>query len=220
MRCVACTALATCLVACSDEPERVLYTGGHADIALELVVEDGEASWDARLSAVDSTIDGERVSGALSLEDVAIASSARFARPAADSGAFDPLCIEGGAHLAWLPQGLEDARRADAPFLGISATADPEALESGGFDIRLRRVESPSGAGVYSLWRDGFPPEFPIASCDGIDDADMLAVPLGHDHYNMGFTETGEWTVTYEAVARLASGDVTALEFRVHYVLE
>lgn len=217
---VSCLLLAIHLMGCEDSNARSRYTAGHADIALELAVVDGSATWDAFLSTADTLIDGERVSGGVSLEDIAIGSSARFTRPEADSGAFEPLCVDEGASVLWLPQALRDASVQEVPFLGISSTAEAGTLADEAIRIRLLEVKSPSGSGTYALWRDGYPPEFFMSSCDGIDVQDVLQVPFGHDHYNMAFSEAGNWTLTYEASAQLASGETTRVEFRVHYVLD
>ena len=209
------------LFGCAADSERFFYTDGHADIALTLENRDGRATWETfLLAAADATIDGRRIQGAVSLEDIAVRSSAQFTRPSNDMGAFESLRVPEGATIAWLPQGLRDARNFESPFLGISAEADPGMLSEDTVSIKLLQVESPSGSGTYSLWRDAFPPEFFMSSCDGIDDSDTLPVPLGHDHYNMGFSEIGEWTLTYEASARLVDGNTTSHEFQVHYVLE
>lgn len=206
---------------CAGESERAYYTSGHADIAVTLSTREGRVTWQSfLLAAADATIDGRRIQGAVSLEDVTVESAARFTRPSDDMGAFEALCVPEGVAVAWLPQGLRDARDFEAPFLGISAEAEPDVLLEDTLALRLLQVESPSGSGAYSLWRDALPPEFSMSSCDGVGEEDVLQVPLGHDHYNMGFSEIGRWTVTYEASARLADGDTTSHEFRVHYVLE
>ena len=206
---------------CAGESERAYYTDGHADIALSLTTQEGRGTWEAFLLAgADATIEGRRVQGAVSLEDVAVRSSARFTRPSDDMGGFESLCVPEGVAVAWLPQGLRDARDSEAPFLGISAEAEPGVLSEDTVALRLLAVESPSGSGAYSLWRDALPPEFFMSSCDGVGEEDVLHVPLGHDHYNMGFSEIGEWTLTYEASARFADGETTSHEFQVHYVLE
>lgn len=210
-----------CVAGCESDPKSLArYTAGHADLSIELQVEDGEPEWDAFLSAVDTTIDGELITGGVSLEDIAIASSARFTRPEDDGGAFAQLCVSSGEAVSFLPQSLRDADEQEAPFMGIEAEGDEDALAEGIVRLRLLKVDSPSGEGAYSLWRNGSPPEFFMASCDGIDDADVLPISFGHDHYNMGFSEPGDWTVTYEASAVLSSGEETSTEFRVHYALE
>ena len=209
------------LSGCGEESERALYTSGHADIALSLTTQEGRVRWETfLLTGADGTVDGQRVQGAISLEDVAVESAAYFTRPLDDMGAFEPLCVAEGVAVGWLPQGLRDARDFEAPFLGISAEAEPGVLSEDTVALRLLQVESPSGSGAYSLWRDALPPEFFMSSCDGVGEEDVLHVPLGHDHYNMGFSEIGPWTLTYEASARLADGQTTSHEFQVHYVLE
>ena len=204
----------------NTDVERTLYTAGHADIAVALAVVDGSVKWDAFLASHGATVGGESVTDGLSLKDVAVWSSARFSRPAADSEAFEELCVSEGEELAWLPQGLRAANTFEVPFLGIAAAAHEATLVDDIIAIHLVDVESPSGTGAYSLWRDGFPPKFFMSSCDGIDENDRLPLALGHDHYNMGFSEPGKWSLTYEASAQLLNGKTASVRFDVHYVLD
>ncbi len=213
-------ALASVLLGCFDVSARALYTAGHADIAVDMSVSGGRATWNAFLASHGATVGGESVTGTLSLEDVAVWSSAEMSRPSSDLGAFGDLCVAEGEGLMWLPQGLRDASSFGVPFVGIAASAEPNTLADDMVVIRLVGVQSPSEGGTYALWRDGLPPKFFISSCDGIDAEDRIDVPLGHDHFNMGFSEPGNWTLTYEASAQLTDGEMTSVRFDVHYVLD
>ncbi len=203
----------------NTDVERTLYTAGHADISVALGVVDGEVIWDTFLASHGATVGEEAVTDTFSLEDVAVWSSAQFSRPSSDGGVFDDLCVSEGEEIGWLPQGLREANSSKVPFLGIAASAQAVELVDDIVAIHLVDVESPSGTGAYSLWRDGFPPKFFMSSCDGIDESDLVPVALGHDHYNMGFSEPGKWSLTYEASTQLIDGETSSVQFEVHYVL-
>lgn len=209
-------------VGCSDDGSPAPYTDGHADVLIELVDVDGEPALDAVLLATGATIDGTFLtSGAVSLDDIEVRSKARFVRPDDDGGAFAPLCAESGDEISWLPQSLRDANDAESPFLGIAAAFGDADLEDSQIRLGLISVDSPSGFGNYSIWQDGFPPRFFMSSCDGIDAGDDMELSEGHDHYNMGFSEPGEWTVQYRASAVVVgSAEPLETEFEIRYVLE
>ena len=60
-----------------------------------------------------------------------------------------------------------------------------------------------------------------MSSCDGIDASDTMELAPGHDHYNMGFSEPGQWTVTYSVSAELEdTGETVSRDFQVHYDLD
>ena len=219
----ACTGL-LCLftLGCGDDGALAPYTDGHADILIELVDADSEPTLDAVLLATGATIDGTFLTGgAVSLADIEVRSKARFVRPDDDGGAFAPVCAEAGEEIPWLPQSLRDANDSDSPFLGIAASFGGADLEDSQIRLALVSVDSPSGLGNYSIWQDGFPPRFFMSSCDGIDAGDDMELTDGHDHYNMGFSEPGEWTVTYRASAVVVGSQAPVeTEFEVRYVLE
>ena len=202
-----------------DEPALAQWTQGHGDLSFALQ-EGGNLRAFWNLGGV--TLDGEtQVSGEYELSDVAPTSLATFERPAEDGGAFDALCVADGQKVQWLPQNNRDAVEGGSPFLGISNSIDRGVLENDELSLTLMSVESPSGAGAYALWRDGFPPRFFMSSCDNIDESDGMPLPVGHDHFNMGFSEPGEWTISYRLSGRLeATGDDMATDFEIHYVLE
>ena len=86
--------------------------------------------------------------------------------------------------------------------------------------MELVSVDSPAGTGAYSIWKDGFPPDFAMSSCDGIDATDGIVLPPGHDHFNMGFANDGAgvWDVTYRVGGeRVSDGSTLSEEFTVHY---
>ena len=160
------------------------------------------------------------VDGDFPLELLRIVTDATFTRPDPDGGAFAPLCVDPGQDALWLPQGNGDADANGVPFLGIANEVPAGVFVDDTLSMELVGVDSPAATGAYSLWKDGFPPEFFMSSCDGIDAMDSLELPPGHDHFNMGFANDGAgvWDVTYRVSGELVSGGSTlSEEFTVHY---
>jgi hypothetical protein len=101
------------------------------------------------------------------------------------------------------------------PFLGIENRTAVGTFVGDRVDLWLVAVASPSGSGSYALWKDGFPPRFFHSSCDGIDQSDVLAVPRGHDHFNLGFTrEVGTWDLGFRVEGTLAAAGTWVPIFR------
>ena len=204
-----------------------LWSGGHGDLTFSFQpprgdpADDGEALH-AFFRFENATLDGAPgVDGDFATDEILIRSSARFTRPDADNDFFAPLCIESGETAFWIPQRNADAASFGVPFVGMLVDFDSAVLLDDEVTLELIGVSSPSGSGSYSLWRDGFPPAFFFSSCRGIDSEDRLTLPLGHDHFNMGFTEPGRWEVVYRASAHLvADGSTKATDVTVHYLLE
>lgn len=206
----------TCVAAPDPDVE---YTAGHGDIAFEFTVTDG--AFEVLVEAEGATIDGvPDVDGQFDVDGVRIVTDATFTRPTADGGVFDALCVGPGEAVSWLPQGNGDAASLGVPFVGIAAEVASGVFVDDRLTLELVSVASPSGTGAYSLWKDGFPPNFAISSCDGIDGSDALSLPIGHDHFNMGFADTmpGLWDVTYRVSGELASdGTTPAAQFTVTF---
>lgn len=204
-----------------------LWSSGHGDLAFSFRTPGGDPSGDgealhAFFRFEDVTLDGVTgVDGDFAADEILIQSIARFTRPSADDDYFAPLCIESGESVYWLPQRNADATSFGAPFVGMLADFEAAVLVDDELTLELIGVSSPSGSGSYALWRDGFPPVFYFSSCGGIDSEDRFVLPLGHDHFNMGFTEPGRWEVVYRASAQLvADGSTKTTDVTVHYLLE
>ncbi len=146
--------------------------------------------------------------------------NATFVRPNPDGGFFAPLCVDAGESAYWLPQNNTDAAALGVPFMGIESVISPGIFVGDRLSLSLVNVESPSGSGAYSLWKDGFPPSFSLSSCDGVTASDTLQLPIGHDHFNHGFShEPGEWTVTYRIAGTLVGGgSSSSTTFEVHFL--
>ncbi|MCG8556953.1 MAG: hypothetical protein MJD61_16960 [Proteobacteria bacterium] len=194
------------------------YSSGHADLAMQLSPTPG-GGFEVFLEAEGATIDGvPGTDGLFDIENVMIVTDATFTRPDAGRDFFAPLCVDEGENAFWLPQGNSEAAAHGAPFMGLALEADAGVLVDDQVRLKLVAVTSPSGEGHYSVWKDGFPPVFGMTSCDGIDAADELLLPLGHDHFNMGLSgEPGDWLVTYEVRGDLAAGGSASEQFSVRY---
>ena len=204
-----------------------LWTGGHGDLTFSFQPPRGDSSDDGQALHAFFRFEGATVDGApgvdgdFATDEILIRSSARFTRPDPDNDFFAPLCIESGENAYWLPQRNADAASFGVPFVGVLADFESAVLVDDELTLELVGVSSPSGSGSYSLWRDGFPPTFFFSSCGGIGSEDRLTLPVGHDHFNMGFTEPGRWDVIYRATAHfVADGGVEATDVTVHYLLE
>lgn len=202
-----------------DTCDPIYYTGGHGDLGFEFEMADSEL--EIRLHVVGATVDGvSDVLDEFPLEPVHLVTHATFTRPAPDDGVFAPLCVEPGESVFWLPQGNSAATTAGVPFLGIANEVPSGVFIDDMLDLALVDVVSPTGSGAYSLWKDGFPPEFYLASCDGIDSADVMSIPAGHDHFNMGFANdsAGTWEIRYRVSGALAAdGSIASQDFSVYY---
>ena len=202
-----------------DACDLIFYTAGHGDLAFELEIIDDEL--EAHVHIEGGTVDGvTNVDGDFPVELLRIVTDATFTRPDSEGGPFAPLCVDPGQDVLWLPQGNGDANANGVPFLGIANEVPAGVFVNDRLSMELVGVNSPAGTGAYSLWKDGFPPEFFMSSCDGIDATDNLMLPRGHDHFNMGFANDGAgvWDVTYRVSGELVSGGSTlSEEFTVHY---
>ncbi|TPV94964.1 MAG: hypothetical protein B7733_12455 [Myxococcales bacterium FL481] len=200
------------------------YTAGHGDLAFEFEFDADLGEFEVFVEAEGATINGvDDVDGSFDLDELGIVTTATFTRPDPDFGFFEDTCIAPGESLHWLPQGNGDAAANGVPFLGIASEVEAGTFVDDVIDLQLVDVQSPDGSGHYSLWKDGFGPTFSMASCDGITaDDDTLTLPLGHDHFNMGFADggLGVWNVTYEVSAELAAGGEASAEVTVKYVIE
>ena len=202
-----------------DACDPIFYTAGHGDLAFEFELVEGEL--EAHVHIEGGTVDGvTNVDGEFPVELLRIVTDATFTRPDPDNEFFAPLCVDPGQDVLWLPQGNADAAANGVPFLGIANEVPGGVFVGDDLFLELIGVDSPAGTGAYSLWKDGFPPDFIMSSCDGIDAADVLELSPGHDHFNMGFANDGAgvWDVTYSVSGeRVSDGSTLSEEFTVHY---
>lgn len=204
-----------------------LYTAGHGDMGFEVEFDEGSGEFEPHVHLEGATVDGT------SLDDeefapkaIAIVTNAELTRPTGDKGVLSQLCVAQGESIKWLPQSGSDAVNLGVPFFGISAEEiDASQFENSEIFLQLNEVQSPNGSGHYSLWQDGFPPSFGMASCNGIDGNDQISIPLGagHGHYNMGFAGDGPglWRVTY-TISGVPTGQTTPIVavFTMNYLIQ
>ncbi|MDD9942293.1 MAG: thrombospondin type 3 repeat-containing protein [Myxococcales bacterium] len=202
-----------------DACDPVEYTAGHGDLAFEFEVVEEEL--EVHVHVEGATVDGvPDVDDEFPVEVLHIVTDATFTRPDPDFDFFAPLCVDPGQDAFWLPQSNGDAAANMVPFLGLANEAPAGEFVGDVLTLELIDVASPASTGAYSAWKDGFPPIFPMSSCDGIDASDVISLPLGHDHFNMGFANDGSglWDVTYRVSGqRVSNGDTLSAEFTVHY---
>lgn len=207
---------------CTDPAALARYDFGHADISFVLSLGGAAPAFGVSLRATGlppARVDGQPVAEGteLALSEVAIATSAVFTRPDPDLGAFAPLCVEPGQSLAVIPQSNTGA---DAvPFLGLELDAPPGVLVGDAVTLRLLQVDAPAPGGAHLLWKDGFPPTFGFSSCDGISAEDAFELPIGHDHFNLGFAgPRGAWRARYQVHGTLVEGGDVSAEVDVSYL--
>jgi len=186
------------------------YTSGHGDLAVGF---EGGAL-EPHIHSDDAVINGVvRIDEEFSFEDTLVVTDAMFTRPNTDFGFFAGLGVANGQSVYWLPQGNSDATLFGVPFFGIEFEAEIGDFVGNKIDLTLVSVDSPTGLGQLSLWKDGFPPTFYFSTANGIDGSDLLTMVLGHDHYNWGFSEAGLWGVNLLATGTLVGGGVLTENF-------
>ncbi len=198
----------------------VEYTAGHADIGL------GEHdALELHLHAHSgATINGLALSHDAEYEPdeiiIVVPNSTVFARPA--GAEWDFLGNAAGDDTWRLPQSRTDAETFASPFVGIGA----EEVDTGIFlndqlDLTLIAVDGPGYFSVYKV-SFGLPVVF-MADSDGILADDRVTVPAGaHSHYNLAFSQPGNYWITFEASALSAEGDRLTHQavFQFHVVPE
>ncbi|MCG8556204.1 MAG: hypothetical protein MJD61_13090 [Proteobacteria bacterium] len=198
---------------------RSVYSAGHGDLAMEYDANTNALS--ASIHLEGATLDGMVSNAILGVGEVEILTTATFTRPSMDSGFFANLCVNEGSTVHWLPQGNSNAATCGVPFMGLAVEVPAGTFTGDQLSLQLLSVSSPSGQGHYAIWKDGFPPVFGAASCDGIAAGDALTLSIGHDHFNMGFSEVGTWSVDYRVSGTLVSDNTTVShDFSLQYVTQ
>lgn len=203
-----------------------LYTAGHGGLGFELLFDEVNGEFEPHIHVEGGTVNGQVLDDEeFEFDEIAIVTDAPLTRPTDDGGAFAGLCAEPGETIKWLPQSGTEADQLGVPFFGIEA----EEIEAGllvndRMELSLVNVESPDGSGEYSIWNiPTLEPSFVMSSCDGINDEDMITVPVnGHAHYNMGFAKGGNglWKVTYQVRGVLAADNTErSSTFTVNYLV-
>jgi hypothetical protein len=211
------------LSAASEAAPVNVYSAGHADI-VALYQPAPQNSFTIGLDVQNGTVNGTPgISAFYQLSDVVVATTAKFQRPddiPQIALAFEPLGVPAGEEVFWLPQNNTEAAAAGVPFLGIRNEAQPGQLQNDQIHVELVSVSAPGNiAATFSLWDFAtFLPNFAISSADGISDDDTLSLPIGHDHFNMGFgpeAAAGLWTLGFEVSATPAVGNPVTQSFQL-----
>jgi hypothetical protein len=102
-----------------------------------------------------------------------------------------------GQSIWLLPQDGDAAGLIGAPFVGWGTEALNPADWVGNLQFKLVSITSPSGSGHFAVWQlDGFGSLSKLAMSTADPGADVVSQAADvHDHYNIGFTEAGVWTM-------------------------
>jgi hypothetical protein len=172
------------------------YTGGHADIGVAL--ENGtdfhlhlHTHTGAVIDGVPSLADNEFDAG-----DVQIIVPGSTAQTAPAN--IPELGVMTGDTIWILPQ--SNPNTDTIPFLGIGTEELTPANWTGDITFELDSVVSPSGSGTFSLSQGAglstdylFVSSNPALSSSGDNSFDVIVG--GHDHFDFGFNELGDWQV-------------------------
>lgn len=144
----------------------------------------------------------------------------RFATTASTAAAF-------GATTATLPEywvlPQSSAGSTQRPFLGFAAE-DLDLTQNWGSNVTFALVGL-SGPGQFAIWSGNTSSVLDLwmSTADGIDpDVDFLTVSTGsHEHFNLGFSKTGVYDVTFLASGTLDGREITGRgTFRFNVVPE
>jgi surface-anchored protein len=103
-----------------------------------------------------------------------------------------------GAPFWILPQ----SQNVNLLYLGINVERVPSGVFSGPIAIQLKRFD---GSGYFMVWQATGPGQYNIRinTRDGLGPVDHFQPLVGaHEHYNWGFSTTGVYSVTFQAVGR------------------
>ncbi len=196
----------------------VIYSGGHADIGTELDGTTIEFEFHAGEDNEFVTLDGvpaQYGAGGIFFEPDEVTTvvpevpGTTFFNA---SGNIPGLSLTTGDPIWFLPRINQFDN--SIPYFGIAT----EELPGGGvfagnaITFSLGTVTSPSGSGTFTMWDDsGTSDIFYMNSTNAtVTDANNTltqAVQL-HQHFNMGFSEPGIWTVELLADGTLTAGSV------------
>ncbi len=204
-------------------PPPVRFQYGHGDLVVGYDAAANE--WEFVVEIGGGTVDGVAgVEGEFEASDVRIVVPATAKELRLDNVPgqlnFSPIGVEAGAEFWKLPQTETEAEMDGTAFIGIA----PEGVEMGVFQNdtvtwTLLNVQSPSGAGHFSLYQDAVPgPSFFMSSADASANPGLMQMVGGHGHFNYAFTEPGDWTVEVMIQATLLDGTPTSStgQFQFH----
>ena len=172
------------------------WTSGHGDIGVEYegggdfhlhlhLGEDDPAIVDGN-PVIDTEYDADEI-------DITVPAAAEVVL-ATDVAFLGSLA---GQSVWLLPQDGAAADLIGAPFVGWGTEGLNPADWIGNIKFKLLSVTSPSGSGHFAVWQvDGFGSLSNLAMSTADAGVDEVSQAAGvHDHYNIGFTEAGIWTI-------------------------
>lgn len=102
-----------------------------------------------------------------------------------------------GESIWVIPQDGDEAAAIGAPFVGWGTEGLNPVDWVGNIKFKLVSVTSPSGSGHFAVWQSnefGILTNLAMSTADpGVDEVSQAANV--HDHYNIGFSEAGIWTI-------------------------
>lgn len=224
-------------IARADSPE--LFTSGHGDLAVEYdeATDELDVHWHFEGAIVGGKLVGEEhdheegeehdheegeehghdEGAERHIEDVIFATGKTFTRPS--SSDFDPMGVQAGQDVYYLPQSGEEADRLEVPFMGWAFEAPDGVFRNNSATLTLISVSSPqAGTPAFSLWStSGFSPVFAMSTADGISSADTITLE-NHEHFSLGLGLAGEprdLSLEFEARAEKLNGQVLTKRFTV-----
>jgi len=192
------SALALAVSLAPSAQAALYYTSGHGDIGVEY--EDGELHLHLHLGdGAPAIVNGDEIFDTEYEPDevtIVVPNSAKVVL--GSSVAF--LGAAAGSSVWILPASGTAAATIGAPFVGW-ATEELDASDwIGDLTFNLVSAVSPSGNGNFAVWQlDAFGGLSVLAMSTAVTGGVGVSQAPGiHDHYNIGFTESGVWEITLE----------------------
>jgi surface-anchored protein len=196
--------LAAAMLTSFSVTAQTIFDEGDTDIGIGYVIGDG---WDLHIHQEEPPpgIEVEPADGLLRVNG-----SAQTTVPAGASWSF----LGSAGSPVWI---LPQNNTAGLLYLGWAT----EEITDGIFvnDEVTLTLKSVSGPGDFSVFSTTvFGPTVRMNSGDGITALDRLILPTGtHEHYNVGFTAPGDYTVAFEASGTLVDGNLFTASGDVEY---
>jgi surface-anchored protein len=178
-----------------------IYESGHADLAAKQTLGDYRLSWHFDEETAVRQLSGGYVADPELLETtpdnvfVAVTDDLKVTYASTPANlALSGLNV-GQADQMWI---LPQSFREGAPFVGFSGE---ELGGAGVITFRLLAADVPIGA-YFSLWSSNrTSTTYRMTTFDGISGSDQIAIgSLSHAHFNLGFTEAGIYSITFDAI--------------------
>ena len=206
------TMVAQVTITQASEHEFVADLGlGHVDIGLALGGHEGggDHEWDLHIHDEESDVEYHPDEAR-----ILVNAAARKTRAGASAvSSYDFLGVAPGEVFYVLPEVFD----VNQIFLGIAA----EEIEAGTFQNGVAKLQliSANGPGEFSIWKNDINgPVVQMATSDGIADNDFVTVlEGGHSHFNYAFTQLGNYEITVQATATLASGEIVSSEYVTYF---